>query len=167
MAGRGRVDPQGADAALRAALRLLAARSRSRQELRIALERRGFSSSQQIATLARLDSLGYLDDRQFARQRAATLLSGGFGPRAVLGRLIAQGLSDEEAQRGLIDGELQIGFDELESARNLLRKRRLEGTKDRKSLARAVRLLAARGFSAEVIERLTGVPPLDPAGQCD
>jgi len=167
MAGRVRVDLEGADAALRAALRLLAARSRSRQELRIALQRRGFSASQQNATLARLDSLGYLDDRRFARQRAATLLSGGFGPRAVVGRLIAQGLSDEEARRGLRDGESQIGFDELESARTLLRKRQLEGAKDRKSLARAVRLLGARGFSEKVIERLTGELPLDPEGQCD
>ena len=165
MAGRAGVDPKGADAALRAALRLLAARARSRQELRIALQRRGFTTSQQNATLARLDNLGYLDDRQFARQRAATLLSGGFGPRAVVGRLIAQGLSDEEARQGLREGESQIGFDELESARSLLRKRQLEGAKDRKTLARAVRLLGARGFSEEVIERVTGVLPLDPDGQ--
>jgi len=166
MAGRARVDLEGADAALRAALRLLAARSRSRQELRVALQRRGFSSSQQNATLARLDSLGYLDDRQFARQRAATLLSGGFGPRTVLGRLIAQGLSDEEARQGLLDAQSQIGFDEFESARALLRKRQPDGIKDRKSLARVVRLLGARGFSEEVIERLTGELPLDPDGQC-
>jgi len=49
----------------------------------------------------------------------------------------------------------------------LLRKRQLEGAKDRKSSARAVRLLAARGFSETVIERLTGELPLDPEGQCD
>ena len=167
MPGRNPVNFEGADAALRAALRLLAARSRSRQELRLALQRRGFSSSQQHATLARLESLGYLDDRQFARQRAATLLSGGFGPRAVVGRLIAQGLSDDEARRGLREGELQVGFDELESARTLLRKRQLENARDRKSLARAVRLLGARGFSEETIERLTGEHPLDPEGRYD
>ena len=155
------------DSAVRAGLRLLAARSRSRHELRLALQRRGFTARQQNAALARLDSLGYLDDARFARQRAATLLSNGFGPRSVLSRLLAHGLTDAEAKRGLRESESEIGFNELEAAQGLLRKRRLDAPADRKSLARAARLLGARGFSEEVISRLIGQAALDSERQDD
>jgi regulatory protein len=155
------------DSAVRAALKLLAARSRSRHELRLALRRRGFTTGEQNAALSRLDSLGYLDDARFARQRAVTLLSSGFGPRAVLSRLLAHGLTDAEAKRGLRESETEIGFNELESAQALLRKRRLDAKEDRKSLARAARLLGARGFSEEVISRLIDRPALDSERQDD
>src|SRR5712692_8833481 len=143
------------DSAVRVGLRLLAARSRSRHELRLALQRRGFTARQQNAALARLDLLGYLDDARFARQRAATLLSNGFGPRSVLSRLLAHGLTDAEAKRGLRESESEIGFNELEAPA------------DRKSLARAARLLGARGFSEEVISRLIGQAALDSERQDD
>lgn len=156
-----------ADSAVRAGLRLLAARSRSRHELRLTLQRRGFTTGQQNAALAKLESLGYLDDARFARQRAATLLSNGFGPRAVLSRLLSHGLTDSEAKRGLRESESEIGFNELDAAQALLRKRRLDAPADRKSLARIARLLAARGFSDEVIGRLIGQLGLDSEGQGD
>ena len=165
MAVRGPSRSGTPDAAMRAGLRLLAARSRSRHELRLALQRRGFTSGQQNAALARLDSLGYLDDARFARQRAATLLSNGFGPGAVLSRLLAHGLTDAEAKRGLLQGEAEISFNEIDAARALLKKRRLNASADGKSTARAARLLAARGFSEEVIGRLIDELALDSEGE--
>ena len=84
------------------ALRLLSLRARSRRELKVALARKGFAEPQQEAVLARLGELGYVDDVRFAQDRASALLrSGRLGPRAVLQRLFAHGLSEEQAKLAL------------------------------------------------------------------
>ena len=55
-----------AEDAKAAALRLLAARDRSTQELRIRLERR-FAPAEVEKTIKYLQEIGYLDDLRFAR----------------------------------------------------------------------------------------------------
>lgn len=50
-----------------AALNLLAARQRARGELRYRLERKGYSTMAIDAVMAKMDEMGYLDDREFAR----------------------------------------------------------------------------------------------------
>ncbi len=54
------------------AVRLLGRRAHSRQELRRKLARRG-SSAEVARVIRRLEKQGYLDDRQFAALRAASL----------------------------------------------------------------------------------------------
>lgn len=145
-------------AAIEACLRLLSIRARSRKELRLALARKGFAEPHQEAALARLTELGYVDDARFARDRAGALLRRGrLGPRAVLERLCAHGLSEEQARGALSEAQRELGIDPLESARSLLRGRGLLGKalglKDR---AKAERLLRARGFADATIEQLLG-----------
>jgi regulatory protein len=163
-------ESEGPDALQRATdacLRLLRARGRSRHELSLALERKGHPEVVREAVLARLAGWGYLDDAKFARDRAASLLGKGkLGPRAVLQRLAAHGLEGAEARRALAEAKDSVGFDALETARQVLERRGLAGrTLDPKEQARAGRLLLSRGFAPDIVSRLVGEASLDPSGQ--
>ncbi|HXN42181.1 MAG TPA: regulatory protein RecX [Myxococcaceae bacterium] len=149
-------------------LRLLAVRARSRHELQLALARKGFSAREQELAFAGLERFGYLDDARFARQRALTLLEkGGLGRRAVLERLRAHGLSEEQARQAVAESEAELKFDEAASARAVLRKRRILNLADARESARAARTLLSRGFSATVVSELVGELPLDSRPQDD
>ena len=147
-----------ARAAMDAALRLLSVRARSRRELKLALTRKGFVESQQDAVLSRLAELSYIDDVRFARDRASALLRNGkLGPRAVLQRLCAHGLTEDEAKQALAEAERALGLDPLATARSLLERRGLSGHPlPLKEQAKAARLLRARGFADGTIEQLLG-----------
>lgn len=149
--------------ALETALKLLSIRSRSRRELKQALARKGFGEGLQDAALARLTELGYLDDVRFARERAGSLLRNGrLGPRAVIHRLCAHGLSQEEAGRALAEAQAASGITPLDSARGLLQRKGLFGRAlPAKEMARAERMLRSRGFTESTIEAVLG-SPLDP-----
>jgi regulatory protein len=150
-------------AALDAALKLLAIRSRSRHELRMALARKGFAEAQQDAVLEKLASLGYVDDARFARDRAAALLRNGrLGPRAVMQRLRGHGLAEEEARTALADAEAALGTNASETARLVLAKKGYAGRPlSASEKGKAARLLQARGFSESTIEQLLGESSLD------
>lgn len=129
----------------------------------MALARKGFAEPQQDAVLEKLASLGYVDDARFARDRAGALLrKGGLGPRAVIHRLRAHGLAEEEARTALADAEAAIGTNASETARQLLAKKGYAGRPlSMSEKGRASRLLQARGFSESTIEQLLGESPLD------
>lgn len=157
--------PEVVQRATDAGLKLLAARARTRHELLQALERKGFMPSVREAALARLEGWGYLDDARFGRERAASLLKGGKGPGAVLHRLQAHGLSEEEARGALGSAAESVEFDAPAAARQVLDKRGLLARPlDGKAWARAARLLSGRGFSPDVIQQVLGEPSLDPSG---
>ena len=147
-----------ARAAMDAALRLLSIRARSRRELKLALARKGFAESQQDSVLSRLTELSYIDDARFARDRASALLRNGkLGPRAVLQRLCAHGLTEDDAKQALAEAERALGLDPLATARSLLERRGLSGRPlPLKEQAKAARLLRARGFADGTIEQLLG-----------
>ena len=147
-----------ARAAMDAALRLLSIRARSRRELKLALARKGFAESQQDSVLSRLTELSYIDDARFARDRASALLRNGkLGPRAVLQRLCAHGLTEDDAKQALTEAERALGLDPLATARSLLERRGLSGRPlPLKEQAKAARLLRARGFADGTIEQLLG-----------
>src|SRR5260370_39398273 len=103
--------PKQADA-LQVALRLLAVRARSRRELQLALTRKGFSAREQELAFVGLERFGYLDDARFARQRALILLErGGLGRKAVLERLRAHGLPEEQARRAVAESGAELEVD--------------------------------------------------------
>ena len=85
-------------------LRLLGRRAHSRAEMRRKLGRRGYSPDETEAAMARLDELGYLDDRSFAeglvRRRGAIR-----GPMALSAELAARGVDRDQADAAL------AGFD--------------------------------------------------------
>jgi regulatory protein len=143
--------------ALEAALRQLSVRARSRHELSVWLARKGHEAAQVSGALARLAELGYVDDARFAKDRALSLLrEGRFGGAAVVHRLKAHGLSDEQAQGALAQASAELGFDALAAARAVLEKRGLAGALAPKERSKAARLLHSRGFAEDVVDRLLG-----------
>ncbi len=95
--------------AMESALRLLAYRPRSEQELRERLARKGFEPAVVGRTLSRLREMGYLDDGAFARFWTETRQT--FRPRSrwlLKAELRRRGVSQhtaEEATAGLSDEE--------------------------------------------------------------
>lgn len=147
------------------ALRLLKARARSRHEMEAALERRGFPAEVRSPVIEKLFHWGYLNDATFATRRAAALFADGHGPDGILRKLELHGIDAAAARAALDKASAEAAFDPLEAARALLTKRRLLPAKDRRTKARAARLLASRGFSESTLESLLGDPSLDPAGE--
>ncbi|HSP77852.1 MAG TPA: regulatory protein RecX [Myxococcaceae bacterium] len=161
--------PEEVQRATDVCLRLLAVRARSRHELLTALERKGFAPPVREAAVAQVVGWGYLDDERFARERAAALLGRGrYGPRAVLRRLEAHGLSHELAQEAVAAASGAVDFDAEAAARQVLEQRGLAGRPlEPKEAARAGRLLFSRGFSEDVIRRVLGDATLEPSGPDD
>lgn len=155
------------DRALEVALKLLSIRARSRHELMLALARKGFGEAHQQASLAKLVELGYVDDARFARDRAGALLRNGkMGPRVVMQRLAAHGLTEADARQALAEAEAALGVDSLQTARRLLAQKGLLGRPlSLREKGKAARLLHARGFSEATIEDLLGDSSLDPGVQ--
>jgi regulatory protein len=81
---------------LDAGLRLLGRRAHSRVELLLKLTRRGYEGPAIRAALRRLQELGYLDDKAFARSFVRRRGSAR-GPRALSAELAARGVDRAEA----------------------------------------------------------------------
>lgn len=144
-------------------LKLLSMRGRSRLELERALKKHGVEGGEAQALLERLAKLGYVDDDRFAKDRALFLLGQRrLGPEGVRQRLLALGLVPDLVEKGLRWAEEELGFDVDGVAAGVLAKQGLSGTPlGMRERARAARLLASRGFSEEVVERVVGQPGLD------
>jgi SOS response regulatory protein OraA/RecX len=95
--------------AVEKALLLLARKSRTEMELDSALERSRFSPEDRKSALARMRELGYIDDRELARQRARSLLERGKKPWFVARKLEAQGVPREEARAAAAEVAAELG----------------------------------------------------------
>jgi regulatory protein len=144
-------------------------RARTRQELSQALGRKGHPPPAIAAALEKVAGLGYLDDARYARARATSMLrEGKMGPSGVEQHLRGRGIAAEVARVALDEAMRELGFDAEATARALLERRGLLGrTLTDRERARAARVLAARGFSAAVAERLLGAASLDPVPEGD
>ena len=138
--------------ALDKAVRLLAVRSRTEQELDRALLRAKFDEPDRKAALARLRELGYMDDREVARGRARTLIQRGEGPRLAVRRLQAQGVSQEDARAAIAEARGEAGEDEL-AVRALQRKLRGRKPRDEAEKRRLLRGLIAKGHRPSAAAR--------------
>lgn len=97
-----------AEAALRAALRMLALRSHARAELGRRLLRKQHPPAAVTEAIAALERRGLLDDRVFAERYAAARARRGLGPARLIRDLLAQGVdraTAEAAVRAGIAGE--------------------------------------------------------------
>lgn len=131
------------------ALRLLAARPRSRTALVRLLEARGYPAPEAAAAAARCDALGYLKERELARSLARALFAEGHAPLSVRARLLAKELPEAEV-RAAVQAEVdETGWSARSAAAALLAKKRLTG-------AKAVRFLLARGFDEADARRAAG-----------
>jgi regulatory protein len=133
------------------ALRLLAARERSREELRRKLAGDDADPGELEAVLDELQRKGLLSEARLAEQLTHAA-RGRYGSRRVLGRLRERGVEGEALDRA----EQALKAQELESARAVWRKRFGRPPATLQDKARQARFLAGRGFSREAIHRVLG-----------
>jgi regulatory protein len=131
-----------------AAVRLLAVRGRSTQEIVTRLRRKGMGKDAIAHAVGRLESGGLLDDAKFAREYARTLTSRGFGRARIAADLSRKGVSRPDADIAVAEAG---GDDEAERRERLLalaRKRaaQLKGLDQEVARRRLVGYLARRGY---------------------
>lgn len=148
-----RARPPAAEARdLRArALRLLARREHSREELRRKLA--ADDTMQVEALLDELQQAGWLSEQRLAEQMVGAARDR-YGPRRVLQRLREKGVSGEALEQAAAGLKAQ----EFDSARSLWRKRFGRPPATLQEKARQARFLTGRGFSPAVIQQLLGHP---------
>jgi regulatory protein len=130
-----------AEDATELALRALRHRNRSRLELSQRLQRAGIEPDEREATLDRLAEAGLVSDERYAEDRARSLAQRGMGDRLIRQDLRRQGVEHESVERAVAQLE-----PEDERALKIFERRGGEG--------RALRYLAGKGFSPEILERL-------------
>ncbi len=132
--------------AMTRALNLLGYRARSEGELRERLSRHGYAPETVEAVIGRLGELAYLDDEEFARQRAQEKARK-YGPRRVSADLMKSGVGRDLASRAVAE-EFE-GRSELADARSAAA-RRYNGGGSEAEARRVYGFLARRGYSAGV-----------------
>jgi regulatory protein len=145
----GRREPKNPKSCHDRALGLLAVRPRSRRELERRLLQARFQPDEVRDVLGRLEGVGLVDDRAFARQYAEQRFgSRREGRRAVVSGLRAAGIPSElaEAAADAAPDEEEERADELARARA----GRSTGVDAPKAFARLTSLLVRRGYSAEI-----------------
>jgi len=143
-------------------LRLLGGRAHSRVELQRKLARRGYTSEEVDAALARLEELGYLNDLAFA-EGLVRVRSASRGPRALSAELAKRGVGRAQADRALAsyDEALQLAS----AMRNIVRTYgRREITDYREMLNQVGSRLLRQGYSAITVRAacravVAGTPP--------
>jgi regulatory protein len=138
------------------ALRLLARREHSREEIRQRLASDQTDASELESVLDELERSGWLSETRVADQ-LVRLAQGRYGSRKVLERLKIKGVNGEP----LAQAARALAAQELESARAVWRKRFGQPPATLHDKARQARFLAGRGFSAEAIARVLGASTED------
>ncbi len=134
------------------AVRILAVRSHPRAELRRKLRQRSFPHDRIEDLLDRLESLGYLNDAEAARNWVTRRVRA----RPMGRRLMAQELKRIGLSESIIEDTISQAYDdgaELDHARRAAEKR-LKGLRGKdKPRDRLLRFLQGRGFSAQICFR--------------
>ena len=125
------------------ALRLLARREHTRQELEEKLSPHAGSSEELKGLLTGLKQKNQQSEERFAEARARSL-SRKYGAARVRQDLKAKGVSDELIGRVTSEGE-------LERARAILERKYREPAATREERAKRMRFLQGRGFSFDII----------------
>lgn len=149
------------------ALSLLARRALSAHEVKVRLQRAGFSLPEIEAAMEKLAGRKFVDDRALAYNLAACRAEERRrGPQRVRTELLARGLDP-----GLVDEAVQAAFPaekDDETARAVLRRFLHDGPlpQDRRSRDRLARRLLRQGFAMAVVRKLIVDSGADsPAGQ--
>lgn len=134
------------------ALKLLALRARSVEEIRRALAHRGYGREEIAAVLARLTASRYLDDAEFARTWVTTRARrAALGPARLARELRAKGIADADIAVAL--RALAEEWGTADVAREAVRRKlpSLQGLPPDVAQRRLAAFLERRGFSAEII----------------
>ena len=142
--------PRRPPSAMERAMRLLSVRAHTSCELRQKLLRAGFPPDEVDLAVAECEKRHYLDDRLFAEDCTSLWMERGHGARSIRCKLRQKGIDAETAAAAL---------DRLEEREPEAACRAIEGRlpsllreKDpRKRRAKALRFLAARGFSGNAL----------------
>ncbi len=146
-------DPESADDALAAAVRLLARREHARAELSQKLRQRGFETQAIVDALDRAVELNYQSEQRFAEQFVRARVDRSQGPvkiRAELERRLVDGVLISDALSAA-----DVDWDDLAAAARAKRfgPELPDGSKDRQ---KQQRFLASRGFSSDQVRRALG-----------
>jgi regulatory protein len=131
-----------------AAVKLLAVRGRSTQEIVERLRRKGLRKDAVAHAIGRLESEGLLNDAAFAREYAQTRISRGFGRARIAADLSRKGVSRHDAELAVAEA----GGDDEQGRRErllaLARKRagQLKGVHREVARRRLIGYLARRGY---------------------
>ena len=134
------------------ALRILAGRDHSKQELARKLRQRGFKAKDIEKAISECIRFDYLDDERTSRLLINQMIRKGYGLNRIRHALKKKGLKGEGIQHIL--SEEVSDADEEDGARRMLKKniRRFERERDlKKRRDKIYRFLFARGFSRETI----------------
>jgi regulatory protein len=137
------------------AFRLLTMRAHSEKELGAKLRERGFGEGVVAGVVEKCRELGYLNDREFARQRARELaVNRLLGDRRIVFDLREKGIPEKLSRQAIEEARGEIGEDDAIEA-ILRRKGRAKaidamGEKER---ARLMRSLLGKGFPTGLIFR--------------
>lgn len=129
------------------ALRLLVGRPLSAHQLQTKLLEKGFTREVIAAVVSCMRDYGYIDDIKLAEMLRASAARQGKGPAWIKQQLRRRGVAAD-----IIAEAAHLPDDEaLAQATALIRRRfaKAAGGDDRKVQARALRLLASRGFAAQ------------------
>jgi regulatory protein len=129
------------------ALRLLARREHTRQELEGKLSPHAGSSEELKGLLTGLTQKNQLSEERFAEERARRL-SRKYGAARIRQDLKAKGVSQELISR------FSSSDDEMQRAREILERKYRTPAATREEKAKRMRFLQSRGFSSEIIFRL-------------
>ena len=136
------------------ALRLLARREHSRQELERKLQVHAADEADLAAALDQLQAKGFIDEQRVA-DSVVHRRAPGLGTARVKAELRAKGLDDELVAQTVVS----LQATEAERATGVWQKKFGAAPADATARARQMRFLAARGFSPEVVRRV--VPRVD------
>lgn len=133
------------------ALKLLGYRERSRQEIQVRMERKGFQREVIEKVLRYLESQKYLDDRRFAELWTHNRLKRRYGKGRVILELREKGVNQE-----IIDEVVKKTYssvDEIGMALDLVKRKgyNLEWIEDQRVARRVSEFLRRRGFSFSII----------------
>ena len=133
--------------AMSRALNVLGYRARSARELRERLAGAGYFGETVDEVILRLEELGYLNDKEFARELARSEARK-YGPRRIYGDLRRAGIGEEDA-RDVVEEQF-AGRSEHEAAREAAQRRynTVEGSDAQ--VRRVYGFLMRRGYSASI-----------------
>ena len=142
--------PSGPISAWEKALRVLSARACSEAELTSRLLRAGYPPDETAAAVRECAKRRYLDDALLAEDCAAMWRDRGHGTRSIRYKLRQRGIPDEIAATALaetVENEETAVLNAVNSKLPSL----MRESDPRKRKAKALRFLAARGFSGDAI----------------
>jgi len=135
-------------------LRLLSIRSRTKREIKTALEKMGLEEGVIRGVVNEMHEAGLIDDLRFAREyvRAKTELKN-LGPHRINRELGRFGVSKSLINKAL--GETFAGDFQEELAHRAVRKKLGQSRLDRKSVKRISDYLKRKGFDFDVVNKIT------------